>query len=40
MADVLTHYATTIGIMIAFAVLLFSLRAKRPHGPSIEQSGS
>jgi hypothetical protein len=34
--DALSNYAITIGVFIAFGVLLFSMRAKRPHGSSIE----
>lgn len=35
----LGYYGAMIGVMIALAVVTFSLRGKRPHGPS-EESGT
>ncbi|MGQ0638096.1 MAG: hypothetical protein ACT4N1_01865 [Nitrososphaerota archaeon] len=32
----LVYYGDMIGVMIAMAVVCFSLRAKRPHGPTAE----
>jgi len=32
----LAYYGAMIGVMIAMTVVCFSLRSKRPHGPSAE----
>ena len=32
----LAYYGAMIGVMIAMAVVCFSLRSKRPHGPLTE----
>ena len=32
----LAYYGAMIGAMIVMAVVCFSLRSKRPHGPSAE----
>lgn len=32
----LAYYGAMIGVMVAMAVVCFSLRSKRPHGPSTE----
>lgn len=36
----LGYFGAMIGVMIALAVVCFSLRGKRPHGPSAEESGT
>ncbi|HEX9677545.1 hypothetical protein [Nitrososphaera sp.] len=37
MADQLFIYATTAGVIIFLACLLFGTRARRPHGPQATQ---